>query len=158
MTIWRVYSDGGGARSSILGITIGMLKGRFVGIVAGIAVGIVVGIVAGIDVGIVVGIDAGIVVGMGIFVGIVVGIEGMFGNVGIGKDDIEGIWVVGVVGNVGIPGIAWSRCRAAHVLVDMLKNETSATRRASVKQGFKAAIVSSIEWRYSRKLRSLEMY
>ncbi|KAI8568919.1 hypothetical protein RHMOL_Rhmol02G0238000 [Rhododendron molle] len=82
----------------------------------------------------------------GRFVGIVVGIEGMFGNVvGIGRDDIDGIWVIGILGNEGIlngmfKGMFWSRWRAATVLVGAVENEISAARRASAKQGLRAAI------------------
>ncbi|KAI8568958.1 hypothetical protein RHMOL_Rhmol02G0241300 [Rhododendron molle] len=97
----------------------------------------------------------------GRFVGIVVGIEGMFGNVvGIGRDDINGIWVIGILGNEGIlngmfEGMFWSRWRAATVLVGAVENEISAARRASAKQGLRAAIVVSAKRSggYFRKLR-----
>ncbi|KAI8568914.1 hypothetical protein RHMOL_Rhmol02G0237500 [Rhododendron molle] len=105
-------------------------------------VGIMVGIVVGSVVGSVVGIVVGMVNGR-----YVVGIEGMFGNVvGIGRDDIDGIWVIGILGNEGIlngmfEGMFWRRWRAAAMLVGVVENEISATRRASAKQGLRAVAI-----------------
>lgn len=59
-----------------------------------------------------------------------------------------------------LEGIFWRRWRAAAVLVGVVESEISATRRASAKQGLRAAIVMRKEWRVYifRKLRCPKMY
>lgn len=58
---------------------------------------------------------------------------GIFGNEGTLNGIFEGMfWSAGMF---------WSRWRAAAVLVGVVENEIRATRRASAKQGLRAAIV-----------------